>query len=91
VPQIIIEDIASDAFAEKFPINPIKAKGISEPLLSCEEKIKNLLRINHLNPEERKALINICTEFSDVFHLEEDPLTHTTKIEHEIITKILLA
>jgi len=29
----------------------------------------------------------MCTEFSDVFHLEEDPLIHTTKIQHEIITK----
>jgi len=26
VPQIIIEEIATDAFAEEFPINPIKAK-----------------------------------------------------------------
>jgi len=87
VPQVIIENIATDTFAEEFPINPIKAEDISEPLLSREEKIKNLLCINHLNPEERKALIKICTEFSDVFHLEGDPLTHTTKIEHEIITK----
>jgi len=42
VPQIIIENIATDAFVKEFPINPIK--GISEPLLSREEKIKNLLR-----------------------------------------------
>jgi len=56
---VIIEDIATVAFTEEFPINPIKAEDTSEPLLSREEKIKNLLRINHLNPEERKALINI--------------------------------
>jgi len=73
-------------------MNPIEAKNIKgEPLLSREERIKNLLRISHLNPEKKKALINTCTEFSDIFHLEGDPLTHTTKIEHEIITKILPA
>jgi len=87
MPQVIIEDIATENVVEEFPINPIKAEDVSKPLLSREEKIKNLLRIKHLNSEERKALINICTEYSDVFHLEGDPLTHTTKIEHEIITK----
>jgi len=83
VPQIIIEEVAIDAF----PMNCIKAKAVSDPLVSREEKIKDLLRTNHLNSEEKKALINICTEFSDIFHLEGDPLTYTTEIEHEIITK----
>jgi len=84
MPQIIMEEIATDAF----PINRIEAKAVSEPLVSREEKIKDLLRINHLNSEEKKALINICTEFNDIFHLEGDSLTYTTKIEHKIITKI---
>jgi len=87
VPQIIIEEIATDALAKALPVNPIEAEDIGKPLLFREEKIKNFLCISHLNQEKKKALINICTEFSDVFHLEGDPLTHTTKIEHEIITK----
>jgi len=52
-----------------------------------EEQIKNLLRMSLLNKEEKKSLINICHDFNDVFHLERDQLTFTTKIEHEIITK----
>jgi len=45
VPQIIIEDIAIDAFAEEFSVNPIKAEDISEPLFSREEKIKKIFYV----------------------------------------------
>jgi len=40
VPQIIIEDLATDIFAEECPINPIKMEDVSQPLPSREEKIK---------------------------------------------------
>jgi len=38
VPQIIIEEIATDAFAEAFPINPIEAEDIGESFLAKKNK-----------------------------------------------------
>jgi len=60
----------------------------SEIPQSREEQIRNLLRMEHLNAEERRALLSICEEFSDNFYLEGDRLSHTTSIEHEINTKV---
>lgn len=48
--------------------------------------IDELIRCEHLNTEERSVLINLCREFSDIFHKEDDRLTFTNKIKHEIRT-----
>ena len=47
-------------------------------------KIKNLIRSDHLNKEERDTILEICEHFSDVFHLENDYLTFTNAAEHVI-------
>ena len=48
--------------------------------------IDNLLRINHLNAEEKSTIINLCNEYSDIFYKSGDDLTFTSKIKHEIKT-----
>lgn len=58
------------------------------PILSHSARIKDKLRMQHLNMKERKSLINICEEFNNVFHLEEKALTCTTLMQHEITTKV---
>ena len=47
-------------------------------------KIKDLIRSDHLNEEERKSIITICEQYADIFHLEDDYLTCTTAAEHVI-------
>ena len=49
-------------------------------------KLRDELRTDHLNSEERVSLIKICEEFNDVFHLSGDKLTFTTAAEHNIPT-----
>lgn len=44
------------------------------------------LRLNHLNEEERTVIIDICTEYADIFYNESDPLTFTNQIKHFIRT-----
>ncbi|CAK1579237.1 unnamed protein product [Parnassius mnemosyne] len=44
------------------------------------------LRTSHLNSEEKNALLDICSNYSDIFHLPDDQLTCTTAIEHKIKT-----
>jgi len=44
------------------------------------------LKTEHLNQEEQESLLNLCRNFSDIFHLEGDKLTCTDEVYHEIIT-----
>lgn len=48
------------------------------------ELLRNNLRLEHLNQEERNSIINICKTYSDLFYLPDDQLTHTSTLEHEI-------
>lgn len=41
----------------------------------------------NLNSEERESLLSICEEYSDIFYLPGDKLTHTNVIEHTIPIK----
>jgi len=49
--------------------------------------LKNLLRIEHLNEEKKEVLEQICKEFCDTFYLEDDELTCTSTVSHEINTR----
>lgn len=47
--------------------------------------LKENLRLDHLNGEEKLQLLDICTEYNDIFFLPDDNLTCTKAIQHEII------
>ena len=49
-------------------------------------KILKLLRLEHLNEEEKDSVITIFKNFEDIFHLEHDLLTATNIVQHEIHT-----
>ena len=49
-------------------------------------KLRNELRTDHLNSEEKVSLVKICEEYNDVFYLPGDKLTFTTAAEHAIPT-----
>lgn len=44
------------------------------------------IRHENLNKEKKKARLECCSKYSDVFYLESDPLTHTDDIKHSINT-----
>lgn len=50
------------------------------------QQVLSHLRIEHLNAEETANLLNLCKEYSDVFYLENEPLTFTNEIKHHIRT-----
>lgn len=50
------------------------------------DKVLEQLRVSHLNDEEKDALFELCSEFSDIFHLPGENLTHTNALKHEIKT-----
>jgi len=59
-----------------------------ESIRERKENLRKQLRLEHLNKEEKKAVEEICEDFCDIFHLEEDTLTCTTAIAHEITTRV---
>lgn len=50
------------------------------------QKVLEQIRCSHMNPEEKKALMNCLSKYTDIFHLEGEPLTHTNVINHSINT-----
>jgi hypothetical protein len=51
-----------------------------------QSKLRDQIRTDHLNSEERVSLVKICEEYNDVFHLPGDRLTSTKAAEHDIPT-----
>lgn len=48
--------------------------------------IRNELRTDHLNEEEKELITDLCLEYEDIFYLEGDTLTFTSEIKHTIDT-----
>lgn len=48
--------------------------------------IRNLIRSDHLNTEEKSYLFKLLKKFSDIFHQEGQKLTFTNKVKHIIRT-----
>jgi len=72
--------------AEKPVLHMTQREG-KEPPLARKEQLKNLIRTEHLNEEEKKVLERICEEFCEnIFYLENDALTCTMAVSHEIYT-----
>ncbi|KAM0729433.1 Retrovirus-related Pol polyprotein from transposon 297 [Formica fusca] len=83
MPQVTIEEIAQENTVE---INATQAKK-GEDDIPRIEKVTQALRIDHLNKEELKAIKEICENYSDIFHIEGEPLTCTNTIAHKIATQ----
>lgn len=50
--------------------------------------IQNLskVQLDHMNPEERHSIYNLCFEYRDIFYTEHLPLTFTNQVKHKIRT-----
>lgn len=46
----------------------------------------NRLRTDHMNSEEKSAIIALCHEYKDIFYCDSLPLTFTNNVKHEIRT-----
>ena len=64
----------------KDPQNYIKQKSNSKRI----ELLRENLRLDHLNPEEKESVLNTCISYNDIFYLPNDKLTCTDTIQHEI-------
>lgn len=55
--------------------------------IESKDAIISQLHMDHMNEEEKTAIINLIKHFSDIFYSENSPLTFTNQIKHEIQTK----
>ena len=86
----------SDTFCskvEKERINPREVNALegyqAGSELEREKLLLESLRLEHLNREEKKELINILEKYQDVFYLPGDTLSCTNAIEHAIPTPLI--
>lgn len=54
--------------------------------INSNEINETKIRLEHLNEEEKREIIKVIKEFSCIFPKENDVLTHTSTIKHEIKT-----
>ncbi|KAL6253635.1 hypothetical protein P5V15_015450 [Pogonomyrmex californicus] len=54
-----------------------------------ERRKREQLRTDHLNIKEKETLEQICNDYCDIFHLEDDSLSYTTAVQHEIATRTI--
>jgi hypothetical protein len=62
---------------------------VAQVAISREDRLPELrkrIRTDHLNNQEKRAIMNICGYYNDVFRLPGDKLTTTTAIEHAMPT-----
>lgn len=69
-------------------INNFEINNIS--FIQNETKFKldmNNIRTDHMNSEEKREIRKLLSEYSDIFHKDDKPLTFTNEIKHSIRTK----
>ena len=62
---------------------------VAQGSITREDRLRELrqrIRIDHLNDQERRAIMNTCEYYNDIFKLPGDNLTTTTAMEHAIST-----
>ena len=80
-PKVILEEV--DDSEEAMTLMPT---AVPVEVAGRLSKLREQLRTDHLNDEERVSLVKICEEYHNIFHLSGDALTCTTAAEHAIPT-----
>lgn len=81
-------------FSQTLPISVEKTEPVTKPLVAPLLNLNNApnhfdisqLRLNHMNEEEKSAIIKLVTKYSDIFHQEGMPLPFTNNVRHVIRT-----
>ncbi|KAL0880701.1 hypothetical protein ABMA27_001917 [Loxostege sticticalis] len=80
-----LSPLHSSDFPERSSV-PINHINVSMDCHKRTEEVLKQLRVSHLNHEEKELLFQLCSEYSDIFHLPGESLTYTNALKHEIKT-----
>lgn len=78
MPRVNIEPFISNDY------NVIETNNINH--IERLNKLRNAINLEGLNTEETTSLLETCSQFSDIFYLEGDKLSHTNTVKHNIQT-----
>ena len=74
-------------FSERIPVIPTFENELVEPQIEKTKlNIRPLIRLDHLNEEEKKSIYNLCKNFSDIFYFDNCNLSFSNSIKHTIRT-----
>ncbi|KAL4100717.1 hypothetical protein QTP88_020751 [Uroleucon formosanum] len=80
-----LSNLAHEVF-DIIKINSISTNTIPENKENRIQLIKDAIKWDHMNREEKEAMEHLCNEFSDIFFLEGDKIRPTEAVIHEIKT-----
>lgn len=73
---------------ERMEVTPlINFDTIQPPNFKNKINISELIRTDHLNTEEKQAVLKLCKQYYDIFYNENSDLTFTNAVKHEVRTK----
>lgn len=89
---LAISNVSSDNVVIAHPnvtteINNFESTALTSNMTPIKNELFKNIRLEHLNGEERKALLNIIAKNQNCFHLNDRKLTTTNVGEHKIVTK----
>lgn len=67
-----------------YQILNISSKGSKDHLLSRNRKLEKELMFNTLDPTLKDSIVDLCKEYSDIFHLDDDKLSCNNFYEQHI-------
>lgn len=86
-----LSNIKVSLFEDNIDQTAVCNSNISEQIFSIYspqqrvELISNV-KTDHLNREEKQLILDLCKEYSDIFHFPGEPLSCTTAVQHSIRT-----
>lgn len=67
-----------------FEVNNYNIRKIETENIYQNQSITELIRTKHLNSEEKQCIENLCIQYEDIFKKEDDELTFTNVVKHNI-------
>ena len=88
--EIIVKNLKANLYPIEYEDNISKIYKINKNECNLHNRFDEIiksLRLKHLNKEEQDSIFKIFYKYQDLFHLENEPLTATNVVRHEIHTK----
>lgn len=80
-----LSEVSHEIF-DTISIYTIKSSEVSKNPHNRINLLREALRNDHMNMEEKNAIEELCSEFSDIFYLDGDKISCTSATLHEIKT-----
>lgn len=75
-------------FSERIPVTSLLETEISTPPLESQNfRIAKNIRTSHMNSEEKREILKLCSKFKNIFYNENSDLSFSNNVKHKIRTK----